>query len=405
MTPDIPKGPESDLRQRIQDAIEDACTGQDDANGGTVYFLDGPRMPAELADVLMSVVAPEVERLTAEVELLRSDVAFEKSQLANRTRDRDELLQECMAVRQSMIDAGYVQSGRDETADAVAAACREVSRLREQLAARPTEVQWKDAQSEIERLEENESFLESAVHVACGCCDGSYSGMDNCLGLAVPRLYGRVRTMLRGGSSSEVEAPRPAQHKVAVSQGGHGTSSAYCYSCKKFMTGSDQEMEDWKDQHEADTLVPQTEEEEDRVPTLAALRSQRRRYTRVKGRPSDSERLAPQSDEDVRGTCGKAECLRFHPPVYPADLFERTDGRFVCVCGDLVAERQAHLDGGYRWGCIERDCSAHSREDAAQAARSEATPEVDPDAFGVAGYLLTPPSPSLPKEGEDSDDR
>lgn len=152
---------------------------------------------------------------------------------------------------------------------------------------------------------------------------------------------------------------------------------AKCQTCGEFRCGDQAQAEDWKDQHEADTLRP--------VLTNESFIS-----SQDEGRPSGSERLAPQSvDEFVVRLRGLVFDLRDKP----------------------LESDHIDYDTGWRDGQIQagNDLEMLLDEyapDAAQAARSEATPEalpaVDPDAFGAAGYVLQPPSPSLPKEGEDT---
>lgn len=71
--------------------------------------------------------------------------------------------------------------------------------------------------------------------------------------------------------------------------------------------------------------------------------------------PAVSEEERAQDDADR----AQADALRPAPAVRPADLFERADGldgRYVCVCGDRIPDREHHWRGS--WICLPRDHSA-----------------------------------------------
>lgn len=138
------------------------------------------------------------------------------------------------------------------------------------------------------------------------------------------------------------------------------------------------------------------EEEHDHVPTLAALKDQRRRYTRTsEGLPSGSERLAPQQEvkqenpvpddggipwherhdaimaerDDWRQTCEEAEARNVHLLMLITDLFG--DFRDAATrYSKLVDQTPEHVLDLMNYWAAQRD-----QQDAAQAARSEATPE------------------------------
>lgn len=84
-------------------------------------------------------------------------------------------------------------------------------------------------------------------------------------------------------------AAQPPRHKVEI----HSTGCGYraeCTVCKDwYLNGREELAEDWRDQHEADTLRP--------VSAWDLLGIAREKTD--EGRPSGSERLAPHSDDDL----------------------------------------------------------------------------------------------------------
>lgn len=284
--------------------------------------------------------------------------------------------------------AGYVA---EVAADVLRWYAEEVSRLREQLAAQPTLPQ--DAETQIAR----------AIHGYWDLMHGA-SGED--YDETAAGQAHQVMKVLRswGVSSSEVEAPQEmVQHKVLIYPGDPNLWTAYCQApkCGQWSGGGTQQhAEDWKDQHEADTLRPVADE----------------------GRPSGSERLAPRPVEARVKTATPEE----FDSTYKGHGGQctSTNGTPEYRCEWMVGHEGDHRRyvGPYRWELWQ---------DAAQAARSEATPRLrecverwpdceegafNPsccrfpkscsctiyDPAAVKPEDLESLSPSLRKEGEDS---
>lgn len=300
---------------------------------------------------------------------------------------------------------------------------REVSRLREQLAAQPKLPDETVLCDRIERAQSEwwhgENYTAAGHNEDPANCCWCYEAAD----VAAKTVH----ALLGGVSSSEVEAPQPQplQHRVQIKRVFPGAWAAWCPDCRVGGLGTEEETRDWQDGHEADTLrlepLEHDPEESVRAFLVDALNDE--------GRPSGSGRLAPRSEED------EVRALLIHPAAWTG-LVQWLDSRgiYVQTAGDL--------EGIPCWSMGVRDLDPPN---AAQAARSEATPrvwaEVDlqpcpedvrqvRDCNGFAwrrlvndqwitghqgdgpcgwpylikkfGPLIEVPSPSLRKEGEDT---
>lgn len=155
----------------------------------------------------------------------------------------------------------------------------------------------------------------------------------------------RMLEHVGGVSSSEVEAPKPqpVQHEVRS----HGFCGdrvhMKCVTCGEFRCEPQDQAEDWKDQHEADTLRPQVES-----PNHQANQHD-------EGRPADSGRLAPRP--------------------HPAYVENALAGALQDLYGFIPLSVRYEAAKAAR-EIVEQKLDLLPRpEDAAQAARSEATPE------------------------------
>jgi hypothetical protein len=154
--PTVQAGSETrpELRERIESAIVWARHDYDH-NENLVISR------AAAAEAAWSEVAPELERLTAEAERLQSLYDLAECQYAEQT--------------------GELKTDRDRYKAAHESTQRGLIRM---------EVQRDEACAEIKRLEENEEFLERAVHLALGCCDASDVPCEE---RDAEVLYGHVR--------------------------------------------------------------------------------------------------------------------------------------------------------------------------------------------------------------------
>lgn len=360
MTPDIPKGPESDplgtvrvhpdddpaspsARRKVKLPItrEPGAYWRDltPAMGTPPYVYSNEAIESwavqALADVARALGHPfaeqsEVERLTAEVALYRERDGLTRKALQN---DGDGPLQFAALI---------VRQQRDK-------ALAEVSRLREQLAAQPR------VPADVDEL------VSVALNAATNRCNAALS---ESLDIA---LTGAVMDLLKswGVSSSEVEAPQPRlSHKVTIVQADDGMYEGRCSGCtfgSPVVSSDKGRLEDWKGQHEADTLRPAVggavsatvHGKENGAETFVPQELGPPGFVvpqGSEGRPSGSERLAPRPGYEW---CEK--CQNFI-----------SGSHYHCAkCG----QRSGML------GHSMRPCPTRSPEDAASAARSEATPE------------------------------
>lgn len=273
----------------------------------------------------------------------------------------------------------------------------------------------------------------------------------------------RLREQL--AAQQQTAATSAIAHKVGIREtgGGYRVDCKTCGDWVLFGDMNSDRAEDWKDQHEADTLRPQlranskleqnleltsqqaadelsreTQEiygaDPERVPTLEELRSRHRRYTRVEGRPSGSKAAAPQAVEtpevwtespddadytatyetqlvpvtvveDAASAAGSA-ATHEDPPVQSPE-FQVGDEVRWCWTGKnadgtwfnarLTEKHPHHYPKG--WAGEVTDCGT--------AYTAEYMGEV-PLGFKLfmdipSLTLVSRPSPSLRKEGEDSD--
>lgn len=484
MTPECPKGPQAEAQIEIQ-RLEENEEFLERAVHLLLGCCDASDVPCEEpdADVLYDHLRQDRTPCTMRVVSAELDLYRERDTLTRQAlqHEGDGPLQfAALAVRQE----------RDRLRE-------EVSRLREQLAAQQPVWAPADPTDESARLADALRFV-GVVDPDDDCMsvfDTTGEGIKHWV--PVDAIALRMLEHMGGVSSSEVEAPQPVEHEIhmVTCADGHHLKCA----CGSWWCGEEQDSDFRAEQHIANNLRPQVkssnhqanqhdEDEPERVPTLEELRSQRRRYTRVEGRPSGSGAAAPHSvtppaqqmlRDECRATEGATgiECSLSpgHHEWYSGRHTPRTDGTESlgyplnvqwprqewdrCApeaevwrrgdpepsalvsavrgfsTGNVYTRRLEGFGGpwdyetetsdGWTWstweGLLDDERGAElpdARVDAAQAARSEATPHLRVDGDTVTRYVCSEhiwgevpcpnceprevPSPSLRKEGEDT---
>lgn len=436
MTPDSPKRPDYNaLHARIAEALA-ADPRLEGMFSDDVADYSGP------ANAVLAVVMPEVERLTAEVERLRSLYDLAERQYAAQNgelktdRDRYKAAHESTqrALVRMEVQRDEARNERDEWKRAAEAETQgrqvEVSRLREQLAAQPKPIatEWgiRFAQGHVRSQSGEEPAREFVAHWKRGAEVVSRPVMD---WEAANRGAAEVVV-----SSSEVEAPQPQPvvHYVTYEHE-NGEWQATCSGCLDQATGSLANIHFWKDQHEADTLRPKVDFGCVRVDLVSQWKKGDKAL--YKARPDD------EGDEcqlvAVAGDTAIVEADPFpfgNPQRWSADVSELHPlparepsceevvpegpedaslcGQDVVPGSDRCADHVGRPSGSGRLAPRPEGDFECCHRSAAQAARSEATPKVVACSACLTGDEHTPedlawrhdsPSPSLRKEGEDSD--
>lgn len=244
--------------------------------------------------------------------------------------------------------------------------------------------------------------------------------------VGIDYLADKVLDLVRswGVSSSEVEAPQPqelTQHTVRIEPYRETMWDAYCVTlgCGQHRSGSLKQAQDWKDQHEADTLRPVLTDGSAKL-TDESFISQH-----DEGRPSGSGAATPHSGVGpleppayvvalaqpagsywkylIRGT---KRGWYFSNSLTPEATVAEGSGwgwaysraefplRPVTQVRDIHGDVWTHVPGTFEWSSPETQNCAWSYmarkwapltevaptepQDAAQAARSEATPQDPP---------------------------
>lgn len=450
MTTDSPKGPESEARvwapveptaqsEALAKALRQVGVVDPDDDCMSVFETTGEGIKHWVPVDLVALRLLESAAWSSEVERLTADLAARDGIIHAWTRQDERRRAEVSRLRKQLATAVVLPQDADECVSVVlnAAANRCNAALSEGFDIALTSAvmdllrSWGASSSEVPQPQGG-GLQWQAVHVQPGTSDredidARFSAGWWVLGIdpespEMPNVQMRVEPgpdydggegpVARWIAAQLEKAARQArsitsavgmtQHRVEITYG-HLGYSAHCATCRGWFHFSHEDMaKDWKDQHEADTLRPALEEDES-VPTLEELRERQRRYTRDEGRPSGSKAAEPRSGEDL------VQRLR-----------------------SLVADLQGEsYDKGFQDGQVQAgndlemlldECAP----DAAQAARSEATPKgvryLSSNchrchhtynwhastnvcvACGCEGFIDEPvPSPSLRKEGEDRD--
>jgi hypothetical protein len=417
MIPECPKGPEHKARPEGSGSAP---------SGYTCVFTHAPGVV--LCDFCKPVESEGERRLSVEVSQLRADMRIRQGAL-NDVLGRDRSLD--------------TPSDYYAAVEEVSELKREVSRLREQLAAQtqvPVDAEaqllgvFLDLQGGVNLATANAILGKVKTWFPSASESLPVTPQRHPLDLALSALVNVPEKVaefaddddepLRVSASSEAS---PIVHTVLLSSdtGVMGEWQAFCSGCRQRSVGDLAHAEFWKDQHLADVLTPQLQANSKLEQNLV-LDELSRQSQEFEGRPSGSGAAAPRpviQDEFIVRTADNADLpqrikkVGAHRPVWVdvdcpscgdaggcghADLLccAECDDNWPCNVVANVAEELERMAF-----CVEdepvRVLIGRARElrgNAAQAARSEATlevPEVDPDAFGAAGYLLRPPAPEV----------
>jgi chorismate mutase len=355
---------EGSVRDRLAEAIYSAewgARGEREHPWSEIRGIDRDEYLAQ-ADAAYAVVWSELERLTAEIERLRSEYAQAVEDWGRNDEqvlaDSQRLAEEVARLRAQLADA-------TRTVDAERVALwlfrAKTARLKPEDAAYARRV-WDDIIDQVDQ----DAWLRYAEAMLAD------------LGLSA--------------SAPETAPDTPPRHVVTVTRK-LTCWVAQCDTCPQSWSGTQAEAEVWKDQHEADTLVPQLQRpqvctathpefgrcfidaDDHTAPGGQDYHESEEGSWPFEGRPSDSERLAPRSEVDysirIKTECCATEGMTGIDCRLPKGHADWHSGRYDCRTDGTESV-------GYpvciQWPRNEWD-RCEPEQDAAQAARSEATPK------------------------------
>jgi hypothetical protein len=303
-----------ELRERVEKALQEWFHGVGYTAPGHNEISDDCCWCGESAEQAMEVVTPELERRDAEIRKLKEKRAGDEQAIRALMAGKEEIAAEL----------GWSEA---PASGLMAARCGRLRIEREEAQQQVRTLAWLHAEAVWRRgqLESDHRIRQGALNDVLGRDRAQNSPTDyynaiedvadlkRALALAEERIA-KTRQALRLDDKWSV------QHGALAVRSERDRAVAQLAATREFVS--------WLAAMDQDT-------EARRRVTLGEITARAAALT-------NESSISPPVSESVPAT-----------PAYPADLFERADGRYVCVCGELVGQRQEHLVQGYKWGCID----------------------------------------------------